>query len=214
MRVIGRFADRPQLVLGHPGPRFAPQSLDREIGERRRDPHPVDLLARLHQPQAHVLAVEIHERAEMGLELPAIREAEGAHQADVPRAARLQVGDRLVDSAVLSPAHLGVAREFARKRPVVVPLDVHHLRLPRRDDRVGFDRGGPRGEPGDAGAGALLAAHEQMIDFRLLHDARQRRAAPRHLGVGETRILRRVDRGEPRVEIQRTGHCRSAGGFF
>src|SRR5438876_57511 len=72
-------------------------------------------------------AVEVHERAENRLELPAIREAEGAHQADALRAARLQVGDRLVDSAVLAPAHLGVARELARERPVVVPLHVHDL---------------------------------------------------------------------------------------
>src|SRR5256885_2936141 len=29
-RVVSRFADGAQLVLGHPGPRFAPQSLDRK----------------------------------------------------------------------------------------------------------------------------------------------------------------------------------------
>jgi len=56
---------------------------------------------------------------------------------------------------------------------------------PGATNRVGFDRRGPGGEPGDAGAGALFAAHEQIVDFRLLHDARQRRAAPRHLGIGE-----------------------------
>src|SRR5882672_6273943 len=111
VRVIGRFADGAQLVLGHSGPRVAPQSLDREIGERRRDTHPVDLLSRLHQPQAHVLAVEIDERTENGLELPAFREAEGAHQADAPRALRSAIA---LSIPRCSPQRTSVSRASLR----------------------------------------------------------------------------------------------------
>src|SRR5690349_24196477 len=46
-------------------------------------------------------------------------------------------------------------------------------------------------------AGALLAAHEQVIDLGRAHDALDARAPARHLGVGEARVFGGQDSGEP-----------------
>jgi hypothetical protein len=57
---------------------------------------------------------------------------------------------------------------------------------------VGFDRSGPGGKPGRRRAGALFAAHEQMVDFRLLHDASASGAAPSRR---QEALMPAVDRG-------------------
>src|SRR2546421_377125 len=197
---VGALDQVAELAFGHADADVLEQGLEPGVAERRADAQPVDLLLGLDEAQAHVLGIELDD-LEMRLELSLLARQQRPDQADALCPAPLELVDCLGDAAVLAPAHVAVARDFACEREMVVPLDMHHHAAAGLEHDIGLDGARPARDPLRRVAGAMVGDDEEMVDVVLLHDAREPLMAPRVLGAGKPRIFLSDDRAQPLREI-------------
>ena len=197
---IGAFDEIAERALAQAGPQAVAQRGHAAIAQRRADPHPVDLLGRFDLPQAHVVPVEIGDRAEPRRQHRVLLETHRPDDADpaVARRALFQYGDRRADRRAAAPGDFGRRGQPPRQRHVIDVLHEQCVELARREDadRLGGDR--PAGEPLHRRAEPVGTAEDQVIEAGFAEQIRDRGAAASHLGIAEARIFGLMDRPQMR----------------
>jgi hypothetical protein len=190
MCVVPALDEIGELALVEARAGVVAQRLEGAVGQRAPDAQPLELLGRLRQPQARVVRVELDD---LGGELGEARVPAMAERADEPdpppgRAAGAELLHGRRDAGRRRRAHVGLRGDPPRVGDVVVEVDEQHVALARRhhDERLARDR--PARQPPDGRAEAVRAVEEQVLHAALGHRRLERRAAARHLRVGEARV--------------------------
>jgi hypothetical protein len=190
VRQVRPFHEVTELPFGQAGPDAVAQRRHAEVAEVRAEPQPVDLLGALDLADPDEVPVQVRRRAEPRFQCLVLLDAERSDpgHAVPPGAAPLEFPDGGRDRRGL-PGDIGLRREPAGQRQVVVMLDEQRVRLAGRDDdgRLGGHR--PAGQPLHRGAGPIGAPDQQVPPSRGGEKARDGVVPCRHLGGGEPGIL-------------------------
>ena len=181
-----------ELALAHAGLDRGAQARHAAVAEPGAEAEPVELFRRLHAAQLHIGAVEVRHLAETPGERRVRVEIHRSDHADLvlARAALLERGNRLADRGLAAPFDdLRLVGELARQRRVIDVLQEQRVRLARRQHADRLRRHRPLREPLHRRAGAVGAVEHEMVAAGFRQHGFHRRAPPRHLGVGEARIL-------------------------